>query len=320
VQYPAPSLFNKGDDIMRREDKVLVIENSQIYRYYRERLINIALAQFEWHGLPDTCDRLYFEKSLLFNGKACMCKPTGTDFWLSLDYIYKGRLDVYGYPTDIRGVGFGSHNLIETDEWEILFDNMTFASLMPMIDLYAKLLWEIHNTYRSNLQQQITPYIVATNRNKELSFKNFFNRLKGYQPVITVSDASNLEEEIKTIDLNVDFKGTDILNNLKVIWAEALSMLGITAETTKKERLLNDEITLDRQEDMISLNSRLLNRVEFCNKMNAKHGLDLSVNLSSETMNMAQELNLDYSTALLKDIPAHSTFSTNYEKGGDDNG
>lgn len=304
---------------MRREDKVLVIENSQIYRYYRERLINIALAQFEWHGLPDTCDRLYFEKSLLFNGKACMCKPTGTDFWLSLDWIYKGRLDVYGYPTDIRGVGFGSHNLIETEEWEILYDNMTFASLMPMIDLYAKLLWEVHNTYRSNLQQQITPYIVATTRNKELSFKNFFNRVKGFQPVITVNDASNLEDEIKTLDLNVDFKGTDILNNLKVIWAEALSMLGITAETTKKERLLNDEITLDRQEDMISLNSRLLNRVEFCNKMNAKHGLDLSVNLSSETMNMAQELNLDYATALLKDIPAHSTFSTNYEKGGDDN-
>jgi hypothetical protein len=305
---------------MRREDKVLVIENSQIYRYYRERLINIALAQFEWHGLPDTCDRLYFEKSLLFNGKACMCKPTGTDFWLSLDYIYKGRLDVYGYPTDIRGVGFGSHNLIETDEWEILFDNMTFASLMPMIDLYAKLLWEIHNTYRSNLQQQITPYIVATNRNKELSFKNFFNRLKGYQPVITVSDASNLEEEIKTIDLNVDFKGTDILNNLKVIWAEALSMLGITAETTKKERLLNDEITLDRQEDMISLNSRLLNRVEFCNKMNAKHGLDLSVNLSSETMRMSQELELDYSSAMLNGIPADYSSNSNAEKGGDDNG
>lgn len=305
---------------MRREDKVLVIENSQIYRYYRERLINIALAQFEWHGLPDTCDRLYFEKSLLFNGKACMCRPTGTDFWLSLDWIYKGRLDVYGYPTDIRGVGFGSHNLIETEEWEILYDNMTFASLMPMIDLYAKLLWEVHNTYRSNLQQQITPYIVATTRNKELSFKNFFNRVKGFQPVITVNDASNLEDEIKTLDLNVDFKGTDILNNLKVIWAEALSMLGITAETTKKERLLNDEITLDRQEDMISLNSRLLNRVEFCNKMNAKHGLDLSVNLSSETMQMNQELNLDYSTALLKDIPAHSTFNTTYEKGGDDNG
>jgi hypothetical protein len=97
-------------------------------------------------------------------------------------------------------------------------------------------------------------------------------------------------------------------------------MLGITAETTKKERLLNDEITLDRQEDMISLNSRLLNRVEFCNKMNAKHGLDLSVNLSSETMQMSQELNLDYSSAMLNGMPADYSRNTNYEKGGDDNG
>lgn len=288
---------------MRREDKMLVIENSEIYRYYRERLINIALSQFEWHGLPDTCDRLYFEKSLLYNGKACMCKPTGTDFWLSLDYIYKGRLDVYGYPTDIRGVGFGSHNLIETDEWEILFDNMTFASLMPKIDLYARLLWEIHNTYRSNLQQQITPYVVATTRNKMLSFTNFFNRVKGFQPVIEVAANSNLEDEIKTLDLKVDFIGKDLLENLKIVWAEALSMLGITAETTKKERLLNNEITLDRQEDLISLNSRLLNRVEFCNKMNAKHGLDLSVNLSSETMRMANDLMLDYSSEVIEELP-----------------
>ena len=57
---------------MRRADKQLIIENSEIYRYYRERLINLALSQFEWHGLPETCDRLFFEKSLLYNGKACM--------------------------------------------------------------------------------------------------------------------------------------------------------------------------------------------------------------------------------------------------------
>ena len=73
-----------------------------------------------------------------------------------------------------------------------------------------------------------------------------------------------------------------MLQALKTVWAEALSMLGITAETTKKERLISNEIMINRQEDLISLNSRLLNRVEFCNKMNKKYGLDLSVNLSSE--------------------------------------
>ena len=270
---------------MKKADKRLIIENSELYMYYRERLINLALSQFEWHGMPDTCDRLFFEKSLLYNGKACFIKPTGTDFWLSTDYILKGNLDVYGYPTAIRGVGYGTHNLIEGDEWEILFDNMTWASLIPKIDLYARLLWEVHNTYRSNLQQQITPYVVLTDRNSSLSIKNIFNRILGFQPVVEVKQNFD-PEAVKTIDTRVDFNGTELLENLKVVWAEALSMLGITAETTKKERLLNDEITIDRQEDIISLNSRLLNRVEFCNKMNKRHGFNLSVNLSSEDLSL----------------------------------
>lgn len=267
---------------MRREDRNLIINNSQIYTYYRERLINLALSQFEWHGLPETCDRLYFEKSLLFNGKAAMGKVTKTDIWLGLDYVYKGELDVYGYPTDIRLVpANGRNGLIEVDEWQMLFDNMTWASLMPKIDLYAKLMWEIHNVFRSNLQQQITPYLITTTRNESLGIKNLFNRIMGFQPVIEVKNSFD-PNSIQTLDTRVDFKGTELLETLKTTWAEALAMLGITAETTKKERLLNNEITLDRQEDIISLNSRLLNRVEFCNKMNKKYGFDLSVNLSSE--------------------------------------
>lgn len=268
---------------MRREDKALVIENAEIYRYYRERLINMALAQFEWHGLPDTCDRRYFEKSLLFNGKAAMYKPTGTDFWLSTDYLQVGDFDAYGYPKKIKGITYNAKN-IETDTWMILFDNMTRTTLIPMIDLYARLLWEVHNTYRSNLHQQITPYIVATTNNQALSIKNIFNRIMGFQPVVEVKAAAFDPDAIKTIDCKVDFKGKEMLETLKIIWAEALSMMGITSETTKKERLLNDEITIDRQEDLISLNARLLNRVEFCNKMNKAYGLNLSVNLSSDSM------------------------------------
>jgi len=287
---------------MRREEKNLVINNSEIYRYYRERLINLALAQFEWHGLPETCDRLYFEKSLLYNGKAAMGKVTGTDIWLGLDYIYKGTLDVYGYPTDIRLVpANGQHGLIEVDEWQFLFDNMTWASLMPKIDLYARLLWEVHNTYRSNLQQQITPYLIATTRNESLSIKNIFNRIFGFQPVIELKNTFD-PDAIKTIDTRVDFKGTELLENLKVIWAEALSMLGITAETTKKERLLSDEITIDRQEDIISLNSRLLNRVDFCNKMNKKYGFNLSVNLSSDDVSLTPFTG-DYAVQSLNSLP-----------------
>lgn len=266
---------------MRREDKALMVQNSEIYLYYKERLINLALAQFEWHGLPETCDRLWFERSLLFNGKAAMYQPTGLDVWLSTDYLQVGDFDVYGYPTNIVGIGYNAKN-IETDTWKILYDNMTRTTLIPKIDLYARLLWEVHNTFRSNLQQQITPYLVATTRNQALTFKNLFNRIFGFQPVIEIKNTENIDEIIKTFNLGVEFKGLEMLDCLKRLWAEALAMLGITAETTKKERLIEGEITLNRQEDNIGLNARLLNRLDFCNKMNKEYGLELSVNLSSE--------------------------------------
>lgn len=291
---------------MRREDKRLVIENSEIYRYYRERLINMALSQFEWHGLPDTCDRLYFEKRLLFDGTAAMGTPTGTDLWLSLGYVYKGGLNVYGYPKDIKLIAAnGKNSPINVDKYEFLFDNMTWKSLIPMIDLYARLLWEVHNTYRSNLQQQITPYLVLTTKNESLGIKNLFNRIFGFQPVVEVKNSFD-PTTITTLDTRVDFKGSELLENLKVVWAEALSMLGITPETTKKERLLNNEIVMDRQEDLISLNSRLLNRVEFCNKMNKRYGFDLSVNLSSNNPDLYPMLG-DYATAAIANMPNNYT-------------
>lgn len=279
---------------MRREDKRLMIENTEIYLYYKERLINLALAQFEWHGLPETCDRLWFEKTLLFAGKAAMYLPAGleeTGTWLTTDYLQEGGFDVYGYPTKIHGIGYNAQN-IETNVWEILYDNMTRSTLLPKIDLYARLLWEVHNTYRSNLQQQITPYIVATTKNQALTFRNFFNRLFGFQPVIEIKNTENIDEVIKTFPLGAEYKGTEMLENLKEVWKEALSMLGISGETTKKERMIDGEIQLNRQEAHIGLNARLLNRMDFCNKMNRKYGLDLSVNISSE-MNEARKLEME---------------------------
>lgn len=264
----------------RCSDRMLIIDNSEIYRYYRERLVNIALAQFEYHGLPETVDRLFLEKSFLFNGKACFIKQEGTDIWLGVDFVTRnGCFDVYGYPTDIRGIGYGPHTRITGDEWEIAYDNNTFASLMPMIDLYARLLWEVHNTFRSNLQQQITPYMVLTDRKSSLSMKNLFNRIRGFDPVIEVRNNMDLNT-IQTIDTRVNYIGKDLLDSLKVIWAEALSMLGITAETTKKERMITDELSRNNMEQMLSLNSRLLNRMELINKMNKRHGWNASVNLS----------------------------------------
>ena len=301
---------------MRRQDKLLVIENSEIYLYYKERLINLALAQFEWHGLPETCDRRYFEWSLLYNGKAAMYLPKGLEelgTWLSTDYLNIGDFDIYGYPTDIVGTGYNARQ-IETDVWEVLYDNMTKTTLLPKIDLYARLLWECHNVFRSNLNQQITPYLVATTKNKSLTFKNFFNQLLGFQPVIEVKNTENIEDVVKTFNLGTQFRGVEMLQALKTLWAEALSMLGISAKTTKKERYIEDEITINRQEDLISLNARLLNRVDFCNKMNRKYGLNLSVNISSQDLSFVPYGDMAMQELAKTDVDEHQASNNNEVK------
>ena len=269
---------------MRRQDKQLVIDNIEIYNYYRNRLITMALSQFEWHGLPDTCDPWYFEKELLYKTTAAIYKPLDSNFWLSTGYVFDNRrrnaFTVYGYPASIRGMGYNAIN-IQTEDFEVLYDNRSHISLMPMIDLYAKLLWEAHCTFRNNLRQQNTPYIVATTRQESLSFTNFFNRLFGFEPVIQVKSCANIDEAVKVLDLKKEYLGNELLDSLKAIWNEACRMLGITGETTKKERLLNDELQMNRMQDTITTGSRLLNRIEFCNRINKRWGWDVSVNLVS---------------------------------------
>ena len=44
--------------------------NNATFRYYYDRLIEMAVSRFEWKGLPDTVDTRYLELALLTDGKA----------------------------------------------------------------------------------------------------------------------------------------------------------------------------------------------------------------------------------------------------------
>lgn len=291
------------------EDTMMVIDNQRIYQYYKGRLINLALAQFIWEGLPDTCDRLYFEKQLLFTGKAAMLKPIGSDEWLSLGYVTDGNLSVYGYPTRIKGVGFNNAN-ISTEEWEFLYDNMTKQPLLEGIDLYSRLLAEIHATFRCNVQKQNTPYVITGSKYQELSFKNIFLKIFGHAPYIMLKNPEDLKA-IQVLDLKVPFYGKELLEVLKITWDEAIAMLGIAPAgglNDKKERLITDEVEMAREENIVARNARELNRKEFCKKMK-KHGVDLDVH-------MATMLDTDLPTEMA-DIEMDRAFGgdTDLEKG-----
>ena len=274
-----------GKNRSRNKNMMLRIQNEEIYRYYKERIISAALSQFEWHGAPSTCDMLYFERELFFRGQAAIYNVSGTDTWLSTGFVQKSQFSVYGYPLDISGVGYNQAG-IPVDKFMVCRDNVMWESLLPKVDLYARMLYEVHNTFRSNLKQQNTPYIVKSDRNTLLSVRNFFNNLFGFDPVLEVRPTFN-QDDISALDLRVDFKGREMLECLDKIWQQAMSMLGITQQDTKKERMLKDEIAMNRMADVTALYTRLSTRVDFCNRMNELTGWDLSVNLTADKFDLA---------------------------------
>lgn len=276
------------------KDAMLAIRNTEIYNYYFNRLVNLALSQFEWHNLPPGVDAYYLEKTLLFNGRAAIYNPEGTDIWLGTGYVFRntkyGVFDVYGYPRDIYGIPDGSYAVmpqipVTPGKFKVIYDNRSpeHMSLVPMMQLYAKLMWEIHDSFRAQVEHQLNPWIVLAPQTMKLTVQNFFNRLLGHQRVIQLTKGLR-PEDIKAVDERSEFYGPEMLDCLKRTWQEALSMLGITSEISKKERMLDNELTMIRMEDNISLNSRMLNRVECCNYMNERFGFNMSVNLSSESL------------------------------------
>ena len=268
------------------DDTITLIDNQRIYRFYRERLINLALAQFIWEGDvfdgPNaTCDADYFERRLLFGGQACMCKPFGTDEWLSLGFVSDGTLNVYRLPTKIMAVG-GNCNSFAPEEWEILFDNKTRKPIWPDIDMYARLLAECHMIFRSNLLSQNQPYVLVGSEYQKKSFENIMMKIFSHVPYLLVKKQEDADK-IKVLNTDAEFNGNELLDSLDRLWRNAISILGIAPATTldKKERVLNNEVELAREEFIVARGARELSRQQFCRKMKAKHGIDISVHMCS---------------------------------------
>ena len=269
---------------MKKYDKMIsYIDNSLLYHYYYERLINLALSEFIWtgdlfEGKNRTGDRLFFERKLLGTGKATICRVKDSDIWLTCGYVNKGTFNFYGYPTQIAAVGFNK-GYIEVDDFEIIYDNQTMQALLPKIDLYAKLLAEHHATFRANLRQQNTPFLCVANQFNKEGFSNLFDDVFTHEPVIYVKKKEDVSDSINVFKFDVPFIGKDILETMRITWNEAVTMLGICpAGINKTERMTTSEVAFSEEEYLNVKNSRYMNRKELCERMK-DYGINIDVHM-----------------------------------------
>lgn len=272
------------------QDAVMFYDNQLITDFYRTRLINIALTQFTYENTPPKFDRLFFEKKMLFDGKAAMLHEPITDEWYSLGYASQGKLDLYGYPTEIRGVGYNTANVIP-DEFVVFYDNPLRQSIMPYIDMYARQLAECHMTFRVNLDKQNIPFIVTCGRNQQLTYKNLFARMAGFQRLFFMKRKDE-KENIEALKTDVPYIGIELLTSLRALWTQAIMFLGVAPSDNveKKERLNTEEVEFNREESDVAKTARGLGRLEGFKKWNELTGGNVIVHINGADTSLPTDM------------------------------
>lgn len=255
-----------------------LMANGATYVQYYNRLMELSMAMFEWKNLPDTVDARYLELGLFSSGCMVFFKDDVIGE-LALNMTYQGGFDIYGEPTKRRA--YSRYNQFQTtldkDNSVIIWNNMLRTNSALDVQMFAYRLYNLDRIVDINANAQKTPVLITCDEKQKLTMKNLYLQYEGNYPVIFGD--SNLDiKSLSVLKTDAPFV-SDKIYDLKVkIWNEALTYLGISnINTTKKERMITDEVIRNQGGTIASRYSRLESRRIAVKKINKMFGLNITV-------------------------------------------
>lgn len=255
-----------------------LMTNGATYVQYYNRLMELSMSMFEWKNLPDTVDERYLELGLFSSGCMLFFKDDVIGE-LALNMTYQGGFDIYGEPTKRRA--YSKYNQFQTtldkDNSVIIWNNMLRTNSALDVQMFAYRLYNLDRIVDINANAQKTPVLITCDEKQKLTMKNLYLQYEGNYPVIFGD--SNLDiKSLSVLKTDAPFV-SDKIYDLKVkIWNEALTYLGISnINTTKKERMITDEVIRNQGGTIASRYSRLESRRRAVKKINKMFGLNITV-------------------------------------------
>lgn len=255
-----------------------LMANGATYVQYYNRLMELSMSMFEWKNLPDTVDERYLELGLFSSGCMVFFKDDVIGE-LALNMTYQGGFDIYGEPTKRRA--YSRYNQFQTtldkNNSVIIWNNMLRTNSALDVQMFAYRLYNLDRIVDINANAQKTPVLITCDEKQKLTMKNLYMQYEGNYPVIFGD--SNLDiKSLSVLKTDAPFV-SDKIYDLKVkIWNEALTYLGISnINTTKKERMITDEVIRNQGGTIASRYSRLESRRRAIKKINKMFGLNITV-------------------------------------------
>lgn len=271
---------------------------SVTYSTWFNRLYNIAISRFEWLNLPDTCNEKFIEQVLFFNGFMVDFKDTALNSFLIMPCTNNSVLDIFGYPAKVNAYGYNGYMAQNLTPYTIslgqkttnadaalLYANYSRCPDLPAVLYFARKLTKIDRTIDVNINVQKTPYIISCGENQRLTVANMFKQVDNFEPAIITTKFYGLngEKPINVMDLKPPFVADKMQTLKRQVYQEALTYLGIEANTSEKaERQVTEELTANMGETESMRQSPLASRKQFCKEFNKIYGTNINVKFRSD--------------------------------------
>jgi hypothetical protein len=271
-------------------------------RMYERLMAEMAMARFEWRGLPDSIDQRFLELTLFHQALSVFYFDRDYDCYFALRGSGAGPINMYDNPTVFKVVGntFVNKTLRATRKGDKEADcvpiwaNFLRVPDWDIVKIYATKLSEIDRTIEQDILAMRHPFIVAVNDNQKLSLMNAMRQVQEGQPVIfgieNLADA--LDAMVKVFDMKID---KDEVINLQLakskIWNECMTLLGINnANQDKRERLVTSEVSANNSQVLLARQVALDARRDACNRINKRYpNLNISVHWNVDEDNLMKE-------------------------------
>ena len=291
--------------------------NNQTYVDYLERLKKIATSMFEWVNLPDSMNARYLELTLYYKGQASLLYDNNYGF-INTQACDSGYINIYGLPTLINCYSYSYNSMRSTyvagsdengekdKECILVLNNYQRVPTASTLELFAYRLAELQRTFDTNVKAQKFPVLIRTDQKQIFTLKKMYEEYDGNTPAIFADKNLVTDDALKAIKTDAPLILTELNDAKREIWNEALTFLGVSNLSEKRERLITSEADSNNELINLNLQSYLIPRQQACKEFNDKFGLtgtdkEISVRVRSDLYNFVKQFDSiagDYSEAI----------------------
>ena len=254
--------------------------------YYREWCLKKLFGAYEISGAPETWDLDYIYQHLFIDGYFCI---TDTDLGvLPLQTGYSG-INVFNHPTNcvIANPVLGHLDRIIDVDCVLVKLQYNYQGVINLIQRYATLLAMCDSSIAVNLMNsKVVNVFGAGNKAESATLKKMYDDISQGEPVVVVNDtiAKKLSDNVVNLRVKESYIADQVEELKKNIMDDFLTEIGIqTANTDKRERLIESEVLSNRQETRSNAQHWIDNVRDGFDRANNMFGLNLSFKLRDFT-------------------------------------